>query len=103
MSLEFGAIVGKIIARRRSCEGPPAIRLALRRYPNRCADPGAPTPLRQLVVAVTETLEAHRKSDALLGGLKDDEGRRRAGPQLLDQGSVHDHLGDATARQTAHE
>src|ERR1019366_6758042 len=59
--------------------------------------------LRQLVVAVAEPLEAHRKSDALFGGLKDDEGRGRAGPQLLDQGLVHDHFGDAAARKAAHE
>src|SRR5215469_2072319 len=59
--------------------------------------------LRQLVEAVAESLEAHRKSDALFRGLKDDKGRGRPGPQLLDQILIHDHLGHAAGRKATHE
>src|SRR5579863_5659013 len=59
--------------------------------------------LRQLVETLAETLEAHREADAFLRCLEDDEGRGLAGAHLADQLVVHDHLGDATIGQAAHE
>src|SRR5262249_47081288 len=58
---------------------------------------------RQLVVAVAETLQAQRETDAFLRGLKDEERRGLPGAQLADKRVVHDDLGIAAARQTAHE
>src|SRR5262245_13502622 len=60
-------------------------------------------PLRKLVEAFAEALEAHRETDAFLGRLEDDEGRGLPRPQLLDQILVHDDLGDAAVRQAAYE
>src|SRR5665647_804037 len=59
--------------------------------------------LRQLIVALAETGEAHRKADAFLRRLEDDEGRVLAGAKFLDELVVHDHFGDATVGQAAHE
>src|SRR5215468_7949209 len=59
--------------------------------------------LRQLVVAVAEPLQAQRKTNAFLRGLKDEKRRGLPGAQLADKGVVHDDLGVAAARQTAHK
>src|SRR5579864_2818034 len=65
---------------------------------------GAKIPaLRQLVVALTKALQAHRKADAFLGRLEDDEGRGLAVAQFVDQIVVHDHFGDAAVGQAAYE
>src|SRR5262245_55932168 len=59
--------------------------------------------LRQLVEALAEALQAHREADAFFRGLEDDEGCGLTRAQLLHQGLIHDHLGDAAIRQAAHE
>src|SRR5690349_79800 len=65
---------------------------------------GAPAPpLRQLVVAFAEAGETHRKADAFLRRLEDDESRGRAAAQFADEGLVHDYFGDAAVGQAAHE
>src|SRR5260370_26716878 len=59
--------------------------------------------LWQLVVALAESLQAHREANAFLRRLENDEGRSLPGAQLLDQIVVHHHFGHAAARQAAHE
>src|ERR1700722_5191945 len=59
--------------------------------------------LRQLGVAFAKAFEAHREADAFFRRLEDDEGRGLAGTQLVDQGVVHDHFGNAAVGQAAHE
>src|SRR5262249_39706081 len=60
-------------------------------------------PLRQLIVAFAETLQAERKPDSFLGRLEDEEGRGLAAAQLAHQLVVHHDLGIAAARQAFDE
>src|SRR5215472_9357621 len=62
-----------------------------------------PDPSRQLVKALRKSVQAERKSDALLWRLEDDEGRRLGSLQLAEQLVVHDNFGDAAVRKAAHE
>src|SRR6266702_744603 len=59
--------------------------------------------LWQLVVALAESLQAHREANAFLRRLENDEGRSLPGAQLLDQIVVHHHFGHAAAGQAADE
>src|SRR6476660_10026236 len=66
--------------------------------------PDVPTgKLGQLVVALTETGEAHGKTNTFFRRLEHDESRRLAGAQFLEQFILHDDFGYASVRQAAHE
>src|SRR5215470_13030877 len=85
--------------------GPAALRRspAARRATLDRENPSKSTSLRQLVVTLAETFEAHGKANAFLWRLEDDEGCGLAAAQLLEQIVVHHDLRHAAVGQAAHE
>src|SRR6202043_4152450 len=57
----------------------------------------------QAVERLGKTVERDRNSNPVIGRLKDDEGRRRAGFQLADQLLVHLDLAEAAAAEAMRE
>src|SRR5215218_2869779 len=65
--------------------------------------PSRPCALRQAVECLREAAEGDRNADALLRRLKNDEGRRPARLELVDERILQHDLGDAAGGEAAHE
>src|SRR5215213_6948278 len=63
----------------------------------------SPAALRQTVEARPEAVQGDGDADPLLRGLEDDEGGALPLLHLVDEGVLHDDLGDAAGSQAAHE